>query len=579
MKRKIFLLLLSISFFTQALNSQSLADKLIQLQNEYNFNFDTLDAGNQFKEKYVLYFTQALDYQGGSQKTFRQRVFIAHRNFEAPVIFVTEGYDANRTEKKDYQTELAALFSANEVTVEHRYFSKSVPDSLEWEFLTVENAAMDHHRIMQMVRDLYSGKVVCTGISKGGQTANYYSYLFPNDADIYVPYVAPLNFSSEDRRVYSFLEQVGDSKCRERILAFQRHLLENKSELLPAFITLAREKKLHYSMGYEKAFELLVFEYSFAFWQWGYFKCKDIPLKSKKPAKLLSHLDRVAGFDWISQEGINRLQPFFYQAMRETGMYGYNIAEFKDLCSFSSNPTFEFSLPKGVSVNFEEELMQRVDFYIRHKAKNSIFIYGEYDPWSATAVELAGHTNSFKIVKPGGSHRTRISNLPEVQKQMVLDSLKTWLSRPSKYQPDFQNNTNKKVTGIGGIFFKSKDPSKLRLWYATNLGLMTNDYGSLFEFRESDNPEQKAYLQWSPFSEKTNYFQPSEKEFMINYRVENIEKLVVELRANGVQVLDQIESYEYGKFVHILDPENNKIELWEPVDSVFTKLYEGKTTK
>lgn len=137
----------------------------------------------------------------------------------------------------------------------------------------------------------------------------------------------------------------------------------------------------------------------------------------------------------------------------------------------------------------------------------------------------------------------------------------------------------KKVSGIGGIFFKTKDPARMRDWYHQHLGLMTNEYGSVFEFIQSDKPDQKGYLQWSPFDEKTEYFKPSEKEFMINYRVENIEKLVEELKASGVTVLDEIESYAYGKFVHILDPENNKIELWEPVDSVFTKLYEGKTTK
>ena len=140
-------------------------------------------------------------------------------------------------------------------------------------------------------------------------------------------------------------------------------------------------------------------------------------------------------------------------------------------------------------------------------------------------------------------------------------------------------STNKKVTGIGGIFFKCKNAEKMKEWYSKNLGMVTDEYGTLFEFRESDRPEVKGYLQWSPFSEKTDYFEPSEKDFMINYRVENIEKLVEELRKNGITILDSIVTYEYGKFVHILDPENNKIELWEPVDSSFTELYEGKTTK
>lgn len=137
----------------------------------------------------------------------------------------------------------------------------------------------------------------------------------------------------------------------------------------------------------------------------------------------------------------------------------------------------------------------------------------------------------------------------------------------------------KKVTGIGGIFFKTKDPEKMKDWYSKNLGLVANEYGSVFEFRESDAPEKKAYSIWSPFTEDTEYFQPSEKEFMINYRVENIEQLVEELKNAGVIVCDEIETYEYGKFVHILDPENNKIELWEPVDQVFEEIYEGKTTK
>ena len=137
----------------------------------------------------------------------------------------------------------------------------------------------------------------------------------------------------------------------------------------------------------------------------------------------------------------------------------------------------------------------------------------------------------------------------------------------------------KKVTGIGGIFFKCKNPDEMKDWYGKNLGLVTNEYGSTFEFRHGAEPEKKGYLAWSPFKNDTTYFEPSQKEFMINYRVENIEELVTELKKSGVTVCDEIETFEYGKFVHILDPENNKIELWEPVDEVFTAYYDGKTTK
>jgi predicted enzyme related to lactoylglutathione lyase len=135
-----------------------------------------------------------------------------------------------------------------------------------------------------------------------------------------------------------------------------------------------------------------------------------------------------------------------------------------------------------------------------------------------------------------------------------------------------------KVTGIGGIFFFSDDPDKTKNWYAQNLGLVTDDYGAVFEFRNANNPEDINYLRWSLFKNGSEYFKPSEKEFMINYRVQNIEGLVGQLKQNGVTVVDEIQSYDYGKFVHILDPEGNKIELWEPVDSVLRK-FGGPTTK
>ena len=122
----------------------------------------------------------------------------------------------------------------------------------------------------------------------------------------------------------------------------------------------------------------------------------------------------------------------------------------------------------------------------------------------------------------------------------------------------------KKVTGIGGIFFKCKDSKKMNEWYKTHLGFETTDYGTNFEWREDGNPDKKGTTTWSPFAETTKYFEPSSKEFMINYRVENLEDLVKELKGQGVTVLDEIQTYDYGKFIHIMDIEGNKIELWEP---------------
>jgi predicted enzyme related to lactoylglutathione lyase len=140
------------------------------------------------------------------------------------------------------------------------------------------------------------------------------------------------------------------------------------------------------------------------------------------------------------------------------------------------------------------------------------------------------------------------------------------------------NELTPKVTGIGGIFFFSNHPDQTKDWYAKNLGLEVNEWGSSFEFRNAHRPDEINYLQWSPFEKGSDYFAPSKKEFMINYRVQNIERLVDQLKENGVTILDEIVTYDYGKFIHIMDDEGNKIELWEPIDRVFTEMG-GKTTK
>lgn len=122
----------------------------------------------------------------------------------------------------------------------------------------------------------------------------------------------------------------------------------------------------------------------------------------------------------------------------------------------------------------------------------------------------------------------------------------------------------KRVTGIGGIFFKCKDPIKFKEWYKTHLGIDTNDYGATFDWKQMSDSDAKGSLTWSPTKQTIDYFEPSTREFMINYTVENLETLVEELQKEGVTILDEIAVCDFGKFVHILDLEGNKVELWEP---------------
>jgi predicted enzyme related to lactoylglutathione lyase len=137
----------------------------------------------------------------------------------------------------------------------------------------------------------------------------------------------------------------------------------------------------------------------------------------------------------------------------------------------------------------------------------------------------------------------------------------------------------KRVTGLGGIFIKYENPEMIKQWYKEHLGIQTDNYGTNFEWRKTDKPEEKGYTVWSVFKKDTSYFAPSQKDCMINFRVENLEELIKLLKQEGVTVLDEIEVYEYGKFAHILDPEGNKIELWEPVDDAYEKILGNGVTK
>lgn len=420
-----------LSFFLllagSGLQAQSLTERLSDLAELDDFTFHDLPADTFFTEKYILYFNQQTDPNDPGAGTFCQRVFLSHLEFNASTVLVTEGYAAGYASHPRYIEELAGLLAANQVCVEHRFFGESVPDTMDWRYLTVANAAADHHRIVETLKGLYAGAWVSTGISKGGQTAMYHRSFYPDDVRATVGYVCPLNFSIEDKRVYRFLDAVGEETTREKVLGYQRELFRNKAEYLPEFEKVSGQKNLTYAMGLEKGFELTVLEYSFAFWQWGLFSADEIPGPGSGAEDMIRHLHQVVDLAWVSREGVRSNQPFFYQALREIGFYGYDIGPFRQWCSFTTNPVFDFAAPGNIAVVYDPGPMKKVDGFIRHEADNMIFIYGEHDPWSSTAVDLTYNNNLIKVIKPGGNHLTRIRNLPQEQQELVMGTLQSWL--------------------------------------------------------------------------------------------------------------------------------------------------------
>lgn len=134
------------------------------------------------------------------------------------------------------------------------------------------------------------------------------------------------------------------------------------------------------------------------------------------------------------------------------------------------------------------------------------------------------------------------------------------------------NDSPGKVTGLGGIFIKYSDPDRIKQWYADHLGITIDEYGTSFEWRKSDRPEEKGFTVWSPFSQASEYFSPSTRELMINFRVDDLDAILAKLSAKGVYRLSPIEQTDYGRFAHIIDPEGLKIELWEANDPAYDKM-------
>ena len=146
--------------------------------------------------------------------------------------------------------------------------------------------------------------------------------------------------------------------------------------------------------------------------------------------------------------------------------------------------------------------------------------------------------------------------------QVIVDKIKAMYIGESQEVPAL-----KRVTGIGGFFFRAKDPKALTAWYNKHLGLKTDDYGCTFWWKDAEGND--CSTQWSAFKEDTTYMEPSQKQFMQNFRVDNLDALIERLKAEDVELVGEPQSFDYGKFGWIIDPEGNKIELWEPKDSAF----------
>jgi hypothetical protein len=323
-------------------------------------------------------------------------------------------------------TEPAQILDANELTVEHRYFGPSQPDPLDWSFLTIQQAAADHHRIVQALRPIYTGRWISSGASKGGMTSVYHRRFYPDDVAGTVAYVAPQSFGVADPRYVTFLDQVGDDPaCRDALKAYQRLALQHRAEMLTR---MAGSGMTFDFLGPDEALEHAVLGLPFGFWQYGDASmCASVPAAGATADELYQFLDSATGMvAYVSDASIAAFGPYYYQAATQLGEAALAESHLADLLLHPGTYAPAAYVPAGVSVTFEAAAMLDIDSWVKTSGSELMFVYGENDPWSAGAFELGGAVDSFRYYVAGGNHGAGILELATADRTQATAALRRW---------------------------------------------------------------------------------------------------------------------------------------------------------
>ncbi|MEM9488921.1 MAG: S28 family serine protease [Myxococcota bacterium] len=384
---------------------------------------DQAPAGYRF---FLLSYSQPVDHDAPAGAHFVQQMALLHRDSDAPMVFEPLGYSLYAP----HVAELTELLGANQLTVEHRYFGSSRPEPATWHHLTIDQAAADHHRVVQAIRPLYSGAWVSTGVSKGGMTAMYHRRFYPDDVDATVPYVAPLSFGPEDPRYQPFLDHLGDADCRQRIRDYQREALSRRDSLVPILEALAAQYGTGFNLirgGADAALDVTVGEYQFTFWQYGpgSSACATIP---GVDADDLAMLEPIMQNGFATTDlGVTEYRPYYYQAMTQLGYPRIDVSHLADLLTVDPNdPTlYTDGLPQPA---FDWWAMFDNALWAFFEAESILYLYGDSDPWTAAAFPIhpLGKRDTHTFTVAQGNHQARILDLDPAERDQALTILESW---------------------------------------------------------------------------------------------------------------------------------------------------------
>ncbi|QSQ16443.1 S28 family serine protease [Myxococcus landrumensis] len=373
---------------------------------------------------FVMEFDQPADHAHPEGQRFRQKLTLLHASSASPMVLYTSGYFVSTAPSRREPTQ---WLSANQLSIEHRFFGTSRPAPADWGQLTIRQSADDFHRIVEAFKPLYPGRWISTGASKGGETMVFFRRFHPNDVDATVAYVAPLARFDDDRFI-AFQESVGEASCRERLKSFQHAALDRREALLAEMDTRAARRGLTYDhLGREVALEHAIIEHYFYFWQYdAQSRCGTVPSPSASVTALMDELEARVDMASFSDGQVAAYGPYNYQAAVELGYPRPFETHLAGRLQFPGTDTPMTYVPRGVSTSFQPGAMPDIQDWVSREGERLMFVYGGHDPWSAAPYALGGARDSVLYTVPGGNHGARLALLPEAQRNEARELLRQW---------------------------------------------------------------------------------------------------------------------------------------------------------
>ncbi|WP_329317627.1 S28 family serine protease [Streptomyces sp. NBC_01262] len=377
---------------------------------------------------FVLNYTQPVDHRHPSKGTFQQRITVLHKSADRPTVFYTSGYGLSTTPSRREPTQIV---DGNQVSMEYRFFTPSRPDPADWSKLDIWQAASDQHRVFRALDAVYHRNWIDTGGSKGGMTATYYRRFYPHDMDGTVAYVAPNDVVNDEDSAYTrFFEQVGTADCRDRLDAVQREALVRRDEIVARYQKYADDNGLTFTTvgSADKAYENVVLDLVWAFWQYHLeAECADVPAATAPTDDLYTFIDTVSGFDFYTDQGLEYYTPYFYQAGTQLGAPTFATPHLTGLLRYPGIYQPRSYVPRSIPMRFQPAAMRDIDTWVRHHARQMLFVYGQNDPWGAEPFRLGrGASDSYVMWAPGANHGANISKLTADDKALATAEVLEW---------------------------------------------------------------------------------------------------------------------------------------------------------